>query len=159
MKVCCFTGHRHIEKERQLPLMKALDRRLLLLAEGGVREFRAGGALGFDTLAALRVLFLKESRPEVRLSLVLPCRDQAKSWNERDRTLYGYILSRADEVRFLYDAYTPECMHARNRALVDGSHACVAYLTANRGGTLYTCSYALKRGVRLYNLADELNKV
>ena len=45
-------------------------------------------------------------------------------------------------------------MHLRNRALVDGSDTCVAYLTANRGGTLYTCAYALKQGLTLINLAD-----
>ena len=47
-------------------------------------------------------------------------------------------------------------MARRNRALVDGSDYCVAYLTKNSGGTLYTCSYALKKGVELINLADGL---
>ena len=53
-------------------------------------------------------------------------------------------------------AYTPTCMHTRNRALVDGSDRCVAFLQRNCGGTLYTCSYALKQRVELVNLADEL---
>ena len=48
------------------------------------------------------------------------------------------------------------CTHARNRALVNGADLCVAYLTAPRGGTLYTCSYAEKKGVAVLNLADKL---
>lgn len=156
MKVCCFTGHRVIEKKDTAPLSAVLDRRLEALAAEGYTEFRAGGARGFDTLAALRVLRLRERHPQCRLVLILPCRDQAKSWRVGERSLWEKLREEADEVRFLYESYVPECMHARNRALVDGSDLCVAYLTENRGGTLYTCSYALKNGVELLNLAEEI---
>ena len=157
MKACCFTGHRTVDKKVAVSLAAALDRHLLRLAEEGYTEFRAGGARGFDTLAALRVLRLRETHPACRLVLILPCRDQAKSWRVGERSLWEQLISEADEVRFLYESYVPECMHARNRALVDGSDLCIAYLTENRGGTLYTCSYALKNGVELLNLAEELD--
>ncbi|MBQ8339912.1 MAG: DUF1273 family protein [Clostridia bacterium] len=156
MKVCCFTGHRTIDKKDTAPLAAALDRHLEALAAEGYTEFRAGGARGFDTLAALRVLRLRERYPACRLVLVLPCRDQAKSWRVGERALWEQLQREADEVRFLYESYVPECMHARNRALVDGSDLCIAYLTENRGGTLYTCTWALKNGVRLLNLAEEI---
>ncbi len=156
MKICCFTGHRTIDKTKSLALTLALDRRLAALADEGYTEFRTGGARGFDTLAALRILHLRRSHPHCRLVLMLPCRDQAKSWSPGERTLFEQIKGEADRVLFLSDSYTPGCMHARNRALVDGSDLCVAYLTENRGGTLYTCSYALKSGVPLYNIAEEL---
>lgn len=157
LSVCCFTGHRVIAAQVRDELTAVLDRRLLALADVGFTEFRTGGARGFDTLAAQRVLLLKEKRPQCRLHLILPCREQDKSWNSAERATFAEILRRADEVHYLRDAYTTDCMHARNRALVDGSDLCLAYLTTNRGGTLYTCSYALKQGVRLINLADELN--
>ena len=156
MKSCCFTGHRTIAQGVALPLTQALDARLEALVADGFTEFRTGGARGFDTLAALRVLMLKKSHPHVTLHLILPCRDQAASWREGERAIWEDILAKADRVDFLRDAYTSDCMHERNRALVDGSEACVAFLTSNRGGTLYTCSYALKNGLVLYNLADEL---
>ena len=157
MKTCCFTGHRVIEHKTAVALAAALDRRLETLVAEGFTEFRAGGARGFDTLAALRVLRLREKHPECRLVLILPCRDQSKSWLAGERSLWEQLITAADEVRFLYESYVPECMHARNRALVDGSDLCIAYLTSNRGGTLYTCSYALKNGVELLNLAEELD--
>ena len=156
MKICCFTGHRTVAPEIARALCILLDRHLEELAGAGFTEFRAGGARGFDTLAALRVLALRERHPECRLSLILPCRDQAKLWKFGERALYEEIASKADSVRFLQEHYTPDCMYARNRALVDGSDLCLAYLTENRGGTLYTCSYALRRGVELCNLADAL---
>lgn len=157
MKVCCFTGHRAIKAEKRLPLVTLLDKTLLRLYKEGYREFRAGGALGFDMLAALRVLTLRERCPDARLVLYLPCRDQAREWRAGERMLWQDIKEKADAVHFLSDTYVSGCMHARNRALVDGSDLCIAYLTENRGGTLYTCSYALKNGVELLNLAEEIS--
>lgn len=158
LSVCCFTGHRVIAANARTELTAILDRRLLALADVGFTEFRTGGARGFDTLAAQRVLLLKQKRPQCRLHLILPCRDQEKSWNAAERAAFAEILAQADTVQYLREQYTPDCMHARNRALVDGSNLCLAYLTSNHGGTLYTCAYALKQGVRLINLADELSK-
>ena len=46
-------------------------------------------------------------------------------------------------------------MHVRNRALVDASNVCIAYMTdASRGGTAYTVRYAEKKGIPVYNLAE-----
>lgn len=155
MKICCFTGHRVIKENERAPLVSLLDKTLERLYEQGFREFRAGGARGFDTLAALRVMALRKKHGDCRLVLILPCRDQAKTWRAGERAVWQDIHDGADTVRCLYEEYTNGCMHARNRALVDGSDLCIAYLTENRGGTLYTCSYALKNGVELLNLAEE----
>ena len=73
-----------------------------------------------------------------------------------ERALFDDIRAKADHIEYITDRYTATCMYARNRALVDGSTLCVAYLTENRGGTLYTCTYALKKRVELINLAERL---
>lgn len=44
-----------------------------LLVSKGFKYFGTGGALGFDTIAAQAVLSVKETHPEVKLILVLPC--------------------------------------------------------------------------------------
>lgn len=152
---CCFTGHRSFTPAVARELILKVDRVLNRLYAAGVREFCTGGALGFDTLAALRVIAFRDTHPDCRLSLILPCADQSTRWNAKDKALYERVRAAADSETVLFSSYTPECMHARNRALVDGSDYCVAYLTKNSGGTLYTCSYALKKGVELINLADE----
>ena len=156
MKTCCFTGHRTIAPATRTHLTALLNRTLDELIADGFCEFRTGGARGFDTLAALCVLALRKKHPHVRLCLYLPCRDQTKDWPIGEHMIFESILKQADEVHYLSPTYQPGCMHARNRALVNGSDLCIAYLTANRGGTLYTCSYALKQGVQLLNLYDKL---
>ena len=156
MKICCFTGHRTVPSDIAPALIRLLDRKLEALAKEGYTQFRAGGARGFDTIAALRVLALQERYPQCRLHLILPCRDQSKFWRVGEQALFRDILEKADRVKYVAYTYTSTCMYARNRALVDGSDLCIAYLSENRGGTLYTCSYAIKTGVALYNLADDL---
>lgn len=156
MKVCCFTGHRVLPGEQVLPLVRVIDRYIEALAAQGVTEFRTGGALGFDTLAALRVLAAKEKNPSLCLSLILPCRDQALRWREGDRALYEDILSKADEVRYVRERYSETCMRERNHALIEGSDVCLAYLTHSRGGTKNTFLLALREGLEVINLAEEL---
>lgn len=158
MKICCFTGHRTVPVPLRTSLALLLDRTIEQLAREGFDEFRAGGALGFDMLAALRVLHVRKKFPHIRLRLILPCRDQAKAWHEGEQLLWQDIIDRADEVEYLFDTYQNGCMYARNRALVEGADLCVAYLTAARGGTLYTCTYADKRGIPVRNLAREIKK-
>ena len=153
-KICCFTGHRHISYENTAILTQKLRRLIRTLAEDGVTTFRAGGAMGFDTLAALCVLEQREALG-LRLELIFPCRNQTRGWSERDINYYNHILKSCDSYRYISDVYTDGCMLERNRHLVNGSDVCVAYLTQNRGGTLFTVNYARKNGVRVINLAEE----
>ena len=152
-KVCCFTGHRALPEAELRPLWELLVRTLRALADGGVREFCAGGALGFDTLAAEAVLMLREERPELRLTLVLPCRDQAARWRPEEVRRYEQIKREADAVEYVGERYARGCMQRRNRALVERSDLCVCYLTRSTGGTKYTVEYAAKRGLPILNLA------
>jgi uncharacterized phage-like protein YoqJ len=156
IRTCAFTGHREIPAAHIEQLKMHLDAAITAFFGMGCTRFYAGGARGFDTLAAERVLAFRSRHPEAELHLILPCRDQTKLWRTDERAVFEDILSRASQVRYIADTYTPTCMYERNRALVNGSDLCIAYLTRNTGGTLYTCAYALKNGVALLNLSDEL---
>lgn len=151
-KICCFTGHRRIEHDVILSLPEKLDRLIEELIADGYREFRCGGAQGFDTLAALKVLEKKKIHPDIRLCLYLPCKDQTRGWSEHAKRAYAMVLSMADEVHYVAESYNRYCMHARNRALVDGSDLCVAFCLSSSGGTAYTVLYAGSQGVEVRTL-------
>ncbi len=155
-KCCCFTGHRILSAQEKETLWEKLRGEILRLAGMGTEIFLAGGALGFDTLAAQEVLALREgSLPGIKLVLALPCLGQEKGWREPDIELYYSLMRRADEVIYTGDVYTKECMFLRNRYLVDHSSHCVCYLKNSvRGGTVYTVNYARKQGLEIINLAD-----
>lgn len=120
----------------------------------GVTVFNAGGALGFDTLAAEIVIGLKKTYPQIKLVLVLPCPEQADKWNAYNREKYHKISACADKLVYVSDEYSVGCMHKRNRFLVDGSAYCICYLKKERGGTAYTVNYAKSRGLIVFNVAE-----
>ena len=153
-KTACFTGHRKIPPESISELSQRLKNTLLRLIEEGYMYFGAGGAFGFDTLAAQCVLSLRKRYPHIKLILVLPCTAQTKGWSKNDIAIYEEIKSQADKVVYTSREYSRGCMFKRNRHLVNGSSVCIAYLTQEKGGTAYTVNYAKEQGLAVINLAS-----
>ncbi len=151
-KVCCFTGHRSINETDKAALVAALRRVLPDLINEGVTVFKTGGAIGFDTLAAEEVLRLKNNFPNVKLHIYVPCLDQNRFYTDEQNEVYLRHINAADKIFCISESYKRGCMQKRNRALVDGSDCCVAYLNRQSGGTAYTVSYAEKNGVRVIRL-------
>lgn len=154
-KTVCFSGHRKIPPEKQKEISRRLEAVLIHLIERGYLYFGAGGALGFDTLAAETVLALREKFSQIKLILVLPCKTQADRWNDDDKRRYERIKEQADKVVYTSTEYTKGCMHKRNRHLVDHSSVCVCYLTKDTGGTAYTVQYASAQGLFVVNVAEK----
>ena len=152
-KICCFTGHREIRKISLSVLENRLENTLINLIENeGFTDFRAGGAVGFDTIAALTVLKLKEKYPHIKLHLILPFKGQANGFSPLEKKIYRYTISNADSVCYLSERYHSNVMFDRNRKLVDGADVCVAFMNKLIGGTYYTVNYARKQKVDVKNL-------
>ena len=150
-RTVCFTGHRKIPPEKLETVARRLKETLIKLIERGYLYFGAGGALGFDTLAAQTVLELKAEYAQIKLILVLSCVSQADRWSDTDKRIYEQIKEKADKIVYTSREYTKGCMHKRNRHLVDNSSVCVCYLTENTGGTAYTVNYAESKGLLVIN--------
>ena len=159
---CCFTGHRKMSDSEKISASDEIKRIVRTLVRHNVRHFIVGGALGFDTVAAVTLINMRDSEKltdengnEVRifLTLAVPCPEQSARWSFADRTLYNSILRSADEMVTLSDHYTRECMFIRNRYMVDRSAYCIAYVTHRGGGSYYTMNYAEKSGLGVINIA------
>ncbi len=152
---CCFTGHRIMPNGEFIG--KTLYSEIEKLINNGVCDFIAGGAIGFDTLAAKTVLALKKTYPNIRLHLYLPCYDQMSRWNERNRNIGRMIMSEADSKIYVTEGnYTPYCMELRNRKMVNDSKYCIAYCTRAASGTGKTVNFAYRNGNTVVNIADLL---
>ncbi len=147
----CFTGHRDLGGQEQT-LTPLLDQMIGALYRRGYRRFFSGGALGFDLLAAQRVLLFRETHPDVRLIMAIPCADQTAKWPDAECRRYERMLYHADETRVLAPHYYAGCMMVRNRHMVDRSSLCVCYLYKPKGGTMATVAYAASKGLTLLNL-------
>lgn len=152
---CCFTGHRDMPSDRKSDIRSQLKAAVERAIQNGYRFFGAGGALGFDTMAAQTVLELKPQYPQIRLILVLPCVDQTAGWKQSDIDEYEHIKALADKVIYTSKAYYSGCMFKRNRHLVNNSSLCICYLTRQTGGTAYTVRYAESKGVTVLNLSKQ----
>lgn len=150
-KTCCFTGHRILPKEEREQIRARLARAIRNLYEEGYRHFVAGGALGFDTVAAETVLAFRRHYPDITLTLMLPCADQDTKWSSEQKAVYEKQKKEADEVICLSQHYYDGCMQKRNQAMVDASSACIAYMTRLRSGAGQTVRMAHAAGLRVIN--------
>ena len=152
-KTCCFTGHRKLPANEYQQIANTLKTEIEKLIEQGVTDFMAGGALGFDTLAAQIVLELRKTHSQITLILIFPCKTQTYNWSEKAQEVYELLKNACDKYLYLSDSYTKGCMHQRNRYLVEHSKYCICYLTKETGGTAYTVRYAQKKGLTIIHVA------
>lgn len=125
-RTCCFTGHRELPTGlARWKLAVKLEKAIVEQINNGIQFFGAGGARGFDALAAQTVLKLKKKYPDIKLILVLPCLTQTRGWSARDVEEYERIKAQANKVVYTSQEYTKDCMHKRNRHLVDNSSVCI----------------------------------
>ncbi len=149
---CFFTGHRIIRSDHKSIITENLKSTIKDLVQKGITHYIAGGALGFDTLAANAVLNERSSNPDIKLTLALPCKNQTKGWKQKDIEEYERLLSLADNVIYVSGEYYDGCMQKRNRYMADNSSHCIFYMTAPRGGTAYTIKYAVDNDLELHNI-------
>ena len=153
----CFTGHRSI-KEPLSNLYRRLDRAIeKAVTDYKAMDFYVGGAVGFDMIAALRVLRLKKKYGSVHLHLVLPCPipEMVIKWSDEDKAVFEDILNRADSITVISDRYYDGCMKERNQRLVDlADTLCICYWNENdnRSGTGQTVRMARRKGIKICNL-------
>lgn len=152
-QTCCFTGHRKIPLDQLESVTQRLRDAVIASIKDGYLYFGAGGALGFDTLAAKTVLNLKKDYPQIKLILVLPCKTQTGGWKQEDIEEYNRIMKAADKVVYTSQDYYNGCMHKRNRHLVNNSSRCICYLTEKSGETFYTVKYACEHSLSIVNIA------
>lgn len=152
-RTVCFTGHRNIKSAT------AIERQLVEIVKGlvaqGYIHFLAGGARGFDTLAAQTIVKQKAVYSQINLRLVLPFPSPyeiEKGWTEDDIESYHTILGAADDVVYIGPQYKRGLYYKRDRYLVDNAAVCVAYQLRKTGGTAYTVNYAKEQGVKLIML-------
>ena len=151
-RTACFTGHRKIAAQDIQKIEKQLDKIIEKLYQKGVIFYGAGGSYGFDMLAEMAVIRARNRHKEIKLILVLPCKNQEKYWTEDNKTTFAEIKNQADKIVYTSEIYSKDCMHKRNRHLVNFSGYCIAYLNKNSGGTAYTVNYARQNGLKIVNL-------
>ena len=149
-----FTGHREAYSEE---LRGKLSDKVEELINSGADTFCAGGAAGFDTLAAETVLDLQGGYPWISLKLILPCPPEIQTarFPKEAKEQYYRVLKNADSTEIISPQYTGECMKLRNMRLVRLADALVCYYNEEQryaSGTGQTVRMAQKKGIDVINL-------
>ncbi len=156
MKSCCFTGHRMLKIDEALE--QRLTRELCRLIDMGVTDFYAGGARGWDTFSAFRLLELRRTHPEVKLHLILPCspEEQCRDFSMEELFFYNSVLHSADSVEQISDEYFDGCTRVRNKRMVELADICLCCYDTRRfaSGTGQTVRMAEQKGIPIINLYE-----
>lgn len=151
---CCFTGHRRLPIKKIQRILMNLDREIEKCIAEGVTTFLCGGALGFDQIAASLIIAKKEMGRKIRLVFVLPCKNQDKLWNTKEKTFYKSLLKEVDDIIYVSENYDISCMSKRNYYMVEHSAYCICALLRGKSETGQTVRYAHEKGLTVINIAE-----
>lgn len=94
----------------------------------------------------IKILGLKSSYEGITLESAIPCESQAEKWTEKQRDRYFEIASKCDKETLIQHHYTSDCMHKRNRYMVDQADFIIAVWDGRPSGTGKTVQYAQRQG-------------
>ena len=162
-KTVAFSGHRSFKMaagdQTLFPdnadtsgLALRISKTIRQLYEAGYDTFLCGMAEGFDLMAGLEVLKLREEFPDIRLLAIIPFPGQPNSFSPKIRETYDYILAESDSQTTICPCYSHDCFHRRNDFLVDNSSVLVCYYNGAKGGTAYTVKRALRYWTKIINI-------
>ena len=149
-----FTGHRpkglpwgYNENLPQAIKFKQ-DMKTLLIEKinQGYHNFIVGMALGIDMMVAELLIELKNEY-NIFIKAAIPCKNQEIKWNMLQQKRYKNILEKCDNIVFVSDNYSINCMQRRNEYMVDNSNMLIAVWNGKPSGTENTIKYANQKGV------------
>lgn len=141
VKSCVFTGHRNLDTDFSA---RRLKKEIKNAINRGVEVFYNGMAMGFDLIAAEKVLELRKKNPQIRLVACVPCYGQEKNFSDKDKKRYVNVLKKADEKVILSENYYRGCMHVRDKYMADRADMMIAYCKKETGGAAFTVKYFKK---------------
>ena len=145
-ETCAVTGHRILRADFD---REKLTEHLENIIKSGFKNFLIGMAKGFDAECFLSLLSFKDEY-DIKIVAVIPCLDQAETFNEKDKELYDELVLKADHKVILEEKYQKDCMLKRNDFLVNNSSYLFAYFCGRKkSGTYYTINRAVEKGIKI----------
>lgn len=151
-----FIGKRILPKR----IFKKIQRNLIICAkkqfQNGTENFCMGGAIGFETAAALAVIRLRRKKRYRHIQLILLDfgHDQGLFWDKKSRRTYEKIRRKADRIIPVPggDEETDLELYKRVLEEADAGTCQVCCLPDRRDGTADLVKFAQKRGFTIVDM-------
>ena len=88
--------------------------------------------------------------------LIYPFDGYSSRWSEGQQAEWSALLPQYTEVVRAAQGEGRGSFLLRNRILVDSASCCIAYCTRQRSGAAYTVRYAQRKGLSVFNVAEDL---
>lgn len=153
----CFSGHR----PEKLPcggadfsnvtrvIKSILYKEILDCVKNGYSVFVTGLARGVDLWAGEIILELKAKGMPIKLIAASPYRNHGSSFRGSEKFILGNIFLKADEIVYVSEKYSRDCMRLRNEYMVNRSGKLIAVVSDYRSGTGQTIRYAEKQHIEV----------
>lgn len=153
----CFTGHRpsklpwkYNESSFSCLRFKKKLKQAIEEVSQGTTTFITGMAMGVDMIAGEIVAKYKSNYDNIILEAVVPCKTQSSMWSYDYKQRYNKLLEKCDNVTYISEEYTNDCMLKRNKYMVDECDIVIAVWDGlPRSGTASTVNYALSKGKKV----------
>jgi len=160
---CFFSGHRELPKDKMNDIFTVTRQQITnAVVNYSIKDFYAGGAVGFDMIAAMMVLSIKRGKyNHINLHLILPTPDYGRfQWKTvQEIEYYRLILQGVKTVETISPTTYTGINFVRNKRLVElGCNLGIVYAEPKHesGGTYSTIKMAQKDGTRIINIHDFL---
>ena len=153
-KTCCFIGGKKLPKDRIKQIIIRLDQEVDNLISQGVTKFISSGAIGFEQVAASLIVAKREMGYDVRLIFALPYKNQDELWSAEQKKLYRSLLSEADEIVYIADKCSKECIKSCFDYIISASTFCISADVCAIQGLEKSDNKVYKNGINVIRLLD-----
>lgn len=158
---CFFSGHRNLPTDCIESIFKTTKEQIIdAVKHHDIKDFYAGGAIGFDMIASIMVLSIKRSRfNNINLHIIMPTPNYGNSqWKTiQQKEYYRIILQGAKSVATVSADYYSGVFFARNQRLTElGCDLGIVYAEPQHrsGGTYNTIKMAEHNSTKIINIYD-----
>lgn len=160
-KVCCLIGHEDLRDYNIEKMKSALEKQINQLMEKGIDYFITSCRLGFETLAALKVIEMRSKMHYDSNLLIMSLFEEEKrkvwfkNWSKKDLETYEFIKKN------IYEEYdvtgeTKGTLLAQHKSMIDVSnYVLVAFNGKDLGATHSAVNYAIKQNKKIIYLDME----
>jgi len=166
----CFSGHR----PERLPdkgnpngddmrlIRYLLQKKIDNLIFTGIDVFINGFMAGWDILASLEVISLKDEYPHIRLITVAPYAvdyfNHGHFWTDEWIGMAHKVKQHSDLSINISERFHPAVYIAFTQVLLANSNTMICYWDGGVGGTEYTVKHAEEKGLQIVNLFEEYTR-